>query len=97
MEEASVSVADPDLCHRYTASLIQGLKIGPSPQWLQDRLARAGLRPISNVVDVTNYVMLEFNQPLHAFDLDKVRDKTVIVRRAAPGETLEPWTASPGS
>ena len=88
-EEANVSVADPDLCHRYTASLIQGLKIGPSPQWLQDRLTRAGLRPISNVVDVTNYVMLEFNQPLHAFDLDKVRDKTVIVRRAAPGETLE--------
>ena len=88
-EQANVSVADPDLCHRYTASLIQGLKIGPSPQWLQDRLTRAGLRPISNVVDVTNYVMLEFNQPLHAFDLDKVRDKTVIVRRAAPGETLE--------
>ena len=88
-DEATVSVADPDLCHRYTASLIQGLEIGPSPQWLQDRLARAGLRPISNVVDVTNYVMLEFNQPLHAFDLDKMRDKTVIVRRAAPGETLE--------
>ena len=93
--EAKVSVADPDLCHRYTASLIQGLKIGPSPQWLQDRLARAGLRPISNVVDVTNYVMLEFNQPLHAFDLDKVRDKTVIVRRAAPGETLETLDGEP--
>ncbi len=88
-EQAKVSVADPDLCHRYTASLIQGLKIGPSPQWLQDRLTKAGLRPISNVVDVTNYVMLEFNQPLHAFDLDKMRDKTVIVRRAALGETLE--------
>jgi len=87
--QATVSVADPDLCPRYTASLIQGLKIGPSPQWLQDRLARAGLRPISNVVDVTNYVMLEFNQPLHAFDLDKVRDKTIIVRRAAEGEVLE--------
>ena len=93
--EASVSVADPDLCHRYTASLIQGLKIGPSPQWLQDRLGRAGLRPISNVVDVTNYVMLEFNQPLHAFDLDKVRDKTIIVRRAAPGETLETLDGTP--
>ena len=93
--EASVSVADPDLCHRYTASLIQGIKIGPSPQWLQDRLTRAGLRPISNVVDVTNYVMLEFNQPLHAFDLDKVRDKTVIVRRAAPGETLETLDGTP--
>ena len=88
-EQANVSVSDPDLCHRYTASLIQGIKIGPSPQWLQDRLTRAGLRPISNVVDVTNYVMLEFNQPLHAFDLDRVRDKTIIVRRAVPGETLE--------
>ncbi|CAI8004476.1 Phenylalanine--tRNA ligase beta subunit [Geodia barretti] len=94
-EEANVSVADPDLCHRYTASLIQGLKIGPSPQWLQDRLTKAGLRPISNVVDVTNYVMLEFNQPLHAFDLDKMRDKTVIVRRAAPGETLETLDGAP--
>ena len=88
-EQASVSLADPDLCHRYTASLIQGLQIGPSPQWLQDRLTKAGLRPISNVVDVTNYVMLEFNQPLHAFDLDKVKDRTVIVRRAQPGETLQ--------
>ncbi len=88
-EQAQISVADPDLCHRYTASLIQGLKIGSSPQWLQDRLTRAGLRPINNVVDVTNYVMLEFNQPLHAFDLDRVRDRTVIVRRASFGETLE--------
>ena len=88
-EQAFVSIADPDLCHRYTASLIQGLQIAPSPQWLQDRLAKAGLRPISNVVDVTNYVMLEFNQPLHAFDLDKVKDRTVIVRRARPGETLQ--------
>ncbi|MFQ6031108.1 MAG: phenylalanine--tRNA ligase subunit beta, partial [Dehalococcoidia bacterium] len=87
--QATVSVADPDLCPRYTASLIQGLKIGPSPQWLQDRLTRAGLRPINNVVDVTNFVMYEFNQPLHAFDLDKVRDKTIIVRRAREGETLE--------
>ena len=88
-EQATVSVADPDLCPRYTASLLQGLQIGPSPQWLQDRLTKAGLRPISNVVDVTNYVMLEFNQPLHAFDLDKVKDRTIIVRRARPGETLE--------
>ena len=86
---ATVSVADPDLCHRYTCSVIHGLKIGPSPQWLQDRLTRAGLRPINNVVDVTNFVMLEFNQPLHAFDLGNVKDRTIIVRRAAPGETLE--------
>ena len=88
-ELASVSVADPDLCERYTASVIQGISIGPSPQWLQDRLNRAGLRPINNVVDSTNYVMLEFNQPLHAFDLNKLEDQTIIVRRARPGETLE--------
>ena len=83
---AQVTIANPDLCLRYTASVITGIKIGPSPHWLQDRLARAGLRPINNVVDVTNYVMLEFNQPLHAFDLDTVADRHIVVRRAAPGE-----------
>ena len=83
-ERVSISITDPDLCHRYTATVIDGVRIGPSPQWLQDRLTRAGLRPISNVVDVTNFVMLEYNQPLHAFDLDAVKDKTVIVRRARP-------------
>ncbi len=83
---ARVTIADPDLCPRYTASVITGIKIGPSPDWLQDRLTGAGLRPINNVVDVTNYVMLEFNQPLHAFDLDTVTDRHVIVRRAADGE-----------
>ena len=86
---AAVSVADPDLCRRYTASIIGGIKIGTSPQWLQDRLAKVGMRSINNVVDVTNYVMLEYNQPLHSFDLDKLRDRTIIVRRARPGETLE--------
>ena len=84
----SISVADPDLCPRYTASLIQGINVGSSPQWLQDRLTSAGLRPINNVVDVTNFVMLELNQPLHSFDFDKIRDATVVVRRARPGETL---------
>ena len=83
---AQVTIADPDLCRRYTASVISGIHIGPSPRWLQDRLTRAGLRPINNVVDVTNYVMLEFNQPLHAFDLDAVTDRHIIVRRAAAGE-----------
>lgn len=87
-EQISVSVPDPDLCQRYTASLIQGVKIGPSPHWLQERLMRAGQRPINNVVDVTNYVMLEYNQPLHAFDYDLLDDRTIIVRRAGPGETL---------
>jgi phenylalanyl-tRNA synthetase beta chain len=84
----SVSVADPDLCHRYTASLILGVKVEASPRWLQDLLIRAGTRPINNVVDVTNYVMLEYNQPLHAFDVDKLEGKAIIVRRAKPGESL---------
>ena len=88
-EVATVSVAAQDLAPRYTCSVIQGLTIGDSPQWLQDRLVKAGLRPINNVVDVTNFVMLEFNQPLHAFDLDRLRDQTIIVRRARPGEILE--------
>ena len=87
-EQINISVDDPDLCRRYTASLLQGVRICPSPQWLQDRLTRAGLRPINNVVDVTNFVMLEYNQPLHAFDYDLIKDATVIVRRARPGETL---------
>ena len=83
---ARVTIEDPDLCSRYTASVITGISIGPSPPWLQERLNRAGLRPINNVVDVTNYVMLEFNQPLHAFDLDTVTDHHVVVRRANEGE-----------
>ena len=84
----SVEIADPDLCPRYTATLISGIVVGPSPQWLQDRLARAGMRPINNVVDVTNYVMLEYNQPLHAFDFETLKGGKVIVRLARPGETL---------
>ena len=87
-ERVSISVTDPDLCYRYTASIISGVSIGPSPHWLQERLIRAGMRPINNVVDVTNYVMLEYNQPLHAFDFDQLKDRTIIVRRARPGETL---------
>ena len=87
-EQIDISVESPELCRRYTASLLQGVKIGPSPQWLQDRLTRAGLRPINNVVDVTNFVMLEYNQPLHSFDYDLIKDATVIVRRARPDEML---------
>ena len=85
---ASVHVADPDLCPRYTASLITGIKVGPSPRWLQDRLIKVGMRPINNVVDITNYVMLEYNQPLHAFDFDTLKEGKVVVRRARPGEML---------
>ena len=83
-EEVSISISDPDLFYRYTASLIRGIRVGPSPGWLQERLTKAGLRPINNVVDVTNYVMLEYNQPLHAFDFDLLKDRTIIIRRAQP-------------
>ncbi len=83
---ATVEVADPEYCKRYTASLITDITIRPSPQWMQDRLNRAGQRPINNIVDITNYVMLEYGQPLHAFDFDKVKDRKVIVRQAAANE-----------
>ena len=77
---ASVEIADPHLCPRYCASLITDVKIGPSPTWLQQRLLACGMRPINNIVDVTNYVMLEYGQPLHAFDFDRLREKRIIVR-----------------
>ena len=86
--EVSIEIADPDLCDRYTASLVTGVKIGPSPQWMQDALTKAGQRPINNIVDITNYVMLEYGQPLHAFDFVTVKDRTIIVRAARAGEVL---------
>ncbi len=91
---ARVEIWDPDLCPRYIATIIQGAQIGPAPQWMQDRVRKAGMRPISNVVDITNYVMLEWGQPLHAFDYDKLVARagggvpTIIVRRARPGEKM---------
>jgi phenylalanyl-tRNA synthetase beta chain len=84
----ALEVRDADLCPRYTARVVQGIQIGPSPRWMADRLTAAGMRPINNVVDVTNYVMLELGQPLHAFDYDTVADHTIIVRRAIPGEQI---------
>ncbi len=84
----TIEIADPDLCPRYSATLVRGVKIGPSPQWMQERLLAAGLRPINNVVDITNYVMWETGQPLHAFDYDQLRGRKIIVRRARPGETI---------
>ncbi len=88
-----LEIADPDLCPRYSALLIRGVKVGPSPFWMQQRLLRCGMRPINNIVDITNYVMLELGQPLHAFDYQKLCERaggrpTIIVRRAQPGETL---------
>ena len=85
----SVSVIDTELCPRYTASVISGVQVTDSPKWIQDRLHRSGLRPINNIVDITNYVMLEFNQPLHAFDLDALKGNKIIVRRANKDEYIE--------
>jgi phenylalanyl-tRNA synthetase beta chain len=83
----TVAIEAPDLCPRYSATVVEGVRVGPSPLWLQRRLHLAGMRPISNVVDVTNYVMLELGQPLHAFDADTLRGG-IVVRRARPGERL---------
>ena len=85
---AIVEIADPDLCSRYVAIVVRGVTVGESPGWMQERLNAAGLRPINNIVDITNYVMLEWGQPLHAFDLDTLRGQAIIVRRAAAGEQL---------
>ena len=87
-DHASVEIADPDICLRFTARVYEDVKLGPSPLWLKQRLMAAGQRPISNVVDITNYVMLTCGQPLHAFDLDKVRGSRIVVRRASEGETM---------
>ncbi len=90
-----LAIPAPDLCPRYTATMIRGVKIGSSPLWMQLRLRHAGMRPISNIVDITNYVMLELGEPLHAFDYHVLRarpggDKpAIIVRRAAPGERMK--------
>ncbi len=85
----SIAIDDPELCKRYAARVIKGVKIKESPQWMQDALVKAGIRPINNVVDVTNYVMLETNQPLHAFDYELLGGlKQILVRRALEGEVF---------
>lgn len=84
----SVQILDPELCPRYSARIIQGLRIGPSPSWLKRRLQAVGVRPINNVVDITNFVMMELGQPLHAFDYDLLEGRRIVVRRAREGEGL---------
>src|SRR5207248_7341454 len=87
-EVFSISIADPDLCARYCGRYISGVKIGPSPDWLKSRLEALGIRPINNVADVTNYVMLDLGQPLHAFDADMLHGRQIIVRRAELDEKI---------
>ena len=96
LKEAAIQVSDatrveieaPELCGRYTARVLRGVKIQPSPDWLRQRLQAIGQNPINNVVDVTNYVMFELGQPMHAFDLDKLSERRIVVRRARPGEKI---------
>ncbi|HVF46104.1 MAG TPA: phenylalanine--tRNA ligase subunit beta [Pyrinomonadaceae bacterium] len=83
-----VRIEDPDLCYRFTARLINNVLVGPSPQWLVDRLEAIGERSINNIADITNYVMHELGQPMHAFDLDKLAENRIVVRRARSGETI---------
>jgi len=87
-EDIAIEVRDPDLCPRYAGRIIRGVTIAESPLWMKARISHAGMRPISNVVDVTNYVLWALGQPLHAFDLRTIRGRRIVVRRAYPGEEL---------
>ena len=82
----TVEVADKDLCPRYCARVVKNIKIAPSPKWMQRRLASNGIRPINNIVDITNYVMEEYGQPMHAYDYDTLAGHKIVVRRAENGE-----------
>ena len=85
----SIRIDDPELCPRYTARMVRNVKIAPSPAWMRERLRNSGVRPINNIVDITNYVMLEYGQPMHAFDFSCIGGSQIIVRRAKADETLE--------
>ena len=84
----SVEVRDADLCPRYSAAVVKDIKIAPSPRWMRERLRASGLRPINNIVDITNFVMLEYGQPMHAFDRSTLKEGRIVVRRAADGESI---------
>ena len=88
MEELDVEIENPELCPRYTARMVKNVKIAPSPKWMRERLRASGVRPINNIVDITNYVMLEYGQPMHAFDYRYVKGGKIVVRRAEEGEEL---------
>ncbi len=88
-EYLKVRVENPELCRRYMAKVVKNVKIGPSPRWMRERLRASGVRPINNLVDITNYVMLEYGQPMHAFDLKYVEENQIVVRNAKAGETIE--------
>ncbi len=87
-DAATIEIADPDLCARYCGRVVQNVQVKPSPAWLVKRLEAIGQRPINNVADITNYVLMELGHPLHAFDLSRLRQQKIIVRRARPGEPL---------
>ncbi len=82
----AIEVEDTDLCPRYTARVVKNIKLAPSPKWMQRRLAAMGIRPINNIVDITNYVMEEYGQPMHSYDLDKIRGRKIVVKRASDGD-----------
>src|SRR5213076_93065 len=88
VDGVEVRLEDPEGAPRYMIAALRGVRVGPSPAWLADRLSAVGQRPINNIVDATNYVLFELNQPLHAFDLAKLRGPAVVIRRARPQEKI---------
>lgn len=88
-EYARVRVEAPELCPRYAARVVKNVKIGPSPKWMQKRISAAGMRPINNIVDITNYILMEYGQPMHAFDINYLSGGEIVVRRAADGEIIK--------
>jgi phenylalanyl-tRNA synthetase beta chain len=89
MDDLDVEIEEPELCPRYTARMVKNVKIAPSPKWMRERLRASGVRPINNIVDITNYVMLEYGQPMHAFDFSCVEGGQLIIRRAREGEVIQ--------